>query len=79
MEQVGAYDAKTHLSELLDRVAQGDTIIVTKHGRPIAKLVPFREDTLSEETLIARFQKLRSGISPQGLSIREMIDEGRRL
>ena len=37
---IGAYDAKTRLSELLDRVERGEQIVITRHGRPIARLVP---------------------------------------
>ena len=40
MVEVGAYEAKTHLSSLLDRVAQGETITITKHGVPVAELRP---------------------------------------
>jgi prevent-host-death family protein len=37
---VGAFEAKTHLSALLDRAEKGETITITKHGRPVARLVP---------------------------------------
>ena len=40
MKTVGAYEAKTHLPRLLDEVAQGKTITITKHGVPVARLVP---------------------------------------
>ena len=40
MRQVGAYEAKTHLPRLLDEVAQGESITITKHGVPVARLVP---------------------------------------
>ena len=38
MREVGAFEAKTHLSALLDEVASGETIIITRHGRPAARL-----------------------------------------
>lgn len=41
MAEIGAYEAKTHLPRLLERVQQGERFIITKHGRPIAELVPF--------------------------------------
>lgn len=44
MEHVNIHEAKTHLSRLLERVAQGEEIVVAKAGRPIAKLVPFRDE-----------------------------------
>ena len=37
---VGAYEAKTHLPQLLDRVEGGETITITRHGRAVAKLIP---------------------------------------
>jgi len=40
MNTIGAFDAKTHLGELLERVSQGETFLITKHGRPMARLVP---------------------------------------
>ena len=40
MESVGSYEAKTHLPALLERVARGEEIVSTKHGVPIARLVP---------------------------------------
>ena len=40
---VTLYDAKTHLSSLVDRAAEGEEIIISKHGRPRAKLVPLRD------------------------------------
>ena len=40
MEIIAAFDAKTRLSELLDRAAKGETFQITKHGRPVGKIVP---------------------------------------
>lgn len=40
MEQVNVHQAKTHLSRLLERVVEGEEIIIAKSGRPMAKLVP---------------------------------------
>ena len=45
MRSVGAYDAKTHLPRLLDEVAAGDSITITKHGVPVAVLVPVHPRT----------------------------------
>ena len=40
MERIGSYEAKTHLPQLLDRVARGESLTITRHGRPVARLVP---------------------------------------
>ena len=79
MRSIGAYEAKTHLPRLLDEVEQGERITITKHGRPVAVLVPpaavGRPDA---DVALTRIRELRKGIRLGGLSIRELIDEGRR-
>lgn len=51
MESIGAFDAKTRLSELLDRASRGETFQITKHGRAVGKLVP--PDSSRDATVIA--------------------------
>jgi prevent-host-death family protein len=76
---VGAFEAKTHLSALLDRVAQGEEVVITKHGRPVARLVPAAAaDRESVDTIIARIKALRVGQTLGGLSWKDLRDEGRR-
>jgi prevent-host-death family protein len=76
---IGAYEAKTHLPRLLDEVAKGERITITKHGRPVALLVPPESaSTRDVEAVLARFRAFRKGNRLAGLSIRELIDEGRR-
>ncbi|MGH7821236.1 MAG: type II toxin-antitoxin system Phd/YefM family antitoxin [Candidatus Binatia bacterium] len=43
MGEINVYEAKTHLSRLLDRAAAGEELVITRHGRPVAVLGPFRE------------------------------------
>jgi prevent-host-death family protein len=76
----GAYDAKTHFSDLLNRVAKGETITITKHGVPVAKLVPIESEATKPNVkeVIEQLRKFREGHKLDGLSIRELIDEGRR-
>ena len=50
---VGIYDAKTHLASLIERVLAGETITITKHGRPVAKLCPTEDRRLSVVDMIA--------------------------
>lgn len=76
---VGAYEAKTHLSELIDRVARGERITITRHGGPVAILVPpMSKPGQSATSVIARLREYRKDIKLKGLSIRKMITEGRR-
>ena len=77
---VGAYQAKTHLSELLEKVQAGEEITITKHGAPIAKLVPVKKEASPEERLkaIERIQKLALGLSLRGLRVKDLVREGRR-
>ncbi len=78
MEQVGAYDAKARLAELLDRVAQGETILITRNGKPMACLTPppqGRTRTVAEAVQalqgFAKGRKLR-------MPLKDAIEEGRR-
>jgi prevent-host-death family protein len=77
---VGAYEAKTHLSELLDKVEAGEEITITKHGSPVARLVPVKKQTSVEEraAAITRMKKRRAGLSLGGLKVRDLINEGRK-
>jgi prevent-host-death family protein len=79
MKTVGAFDAKTHLNALLKKVSKGETIRITRRGIPIAKLVP--ADTGEKEAptqLVREIQELRKTIKLGKMSIRELVNEGRR-
>jgi prevent-host-death family protein len=79
MKTVGVYEAKTHLPKLLERVMRGDRITITKHGVPIAVLQPFEPDKhIDIRSVILEVLKFREKNKLLGLSIREMIEEGRR-
>ena len=79
MESVGAYEAKTHLPKLLERVLKGERITITKHGVPVAVLQPpDPQKTVDTSSVIDELRKLRNKHALKGLSIREMIEEGRR-
>ena len=77
---VGAYEAKTHLSKLLDKVEAGEEITITKHGAPVAKLVPVKKEVSAEQRVAAieRIQQLAAGLSLGGLKVKDLINEGRR-
>ena len=80
MTSVGSYEAKTHLPELLERVARGEKILITRHGRPTAMLVPAPAERKRDvREVIRQMKALRQGnLLGAGLSIRDLIDEGRR-
>lgn len=79
MKSVGAFEAKTHLNELLRRVSNGETIRITRRGVPIAKLVPIgNEETKDLLKAVQELREIRKGIKLGGVTIKELIDEGRR-
>ncbi|RJP21121.1 MAG: type II toxin-antitoxin system prevent-host-death family antitoxin [Candidatus Abyssobacteria bacterium SURF_5] len=78
MHKVGAYEAKTNLPKLLERVAKGERITITKHGVPVATLQPADSAKKAVPETIAQVKQFRRGHRLAGLSIRAMIDEGRR-
>ena len=79
MITVGAFEAKTHLSSLLERVAQGEEIIITRHGKPLARLVPVNvADRSRIDFAIAKLKVLRKNCTLDGISWQTLRDEGRR-
>jgi prevent-host-death family protein len=76
---VGTFDAKTHLNGLLRRVSKGETIRITRRGVPIAKLVPADAGEKHEPSqLVQEIRQLRKGATLGKITIRELINEGRR-
>ncbi len=80
MITIGAFEAKTHLSALLDRAAAGEEIVITKHGRPVARLIG--AGRIDSDRAAAAFDKLRElrddGASLNGRSWKGLRDEGRK-
>ena len=82
METVGAYEAKTHLPQLLEKVAKGERIAITKHGVSVAMLVPIeqRKDIAwaLQEVRKFRAERRAKGVEPlTAKEMKEMINEGR--
>ncbi|HEX7508243.1 MAG TPA: type II toxin-antitoxin system prevent-host-death family antitoxin [Polyangia bacterium] len=76
---VGAFEAKNRFSELLDRVQHGAEVIITKHDRPVAKLVPASATAEADrKRATAELRTLSKRYSLRGSSARELIAEGRR-
>jgi prevent-host-death family protein len=78
MKEVGVYHAKTHLPSLLDEVEAGETITITRHGKPVARLVPIVPRRRSVDETIDAIRRSRKGRSLGGLSIKDLINEGRK-
>jgi prevent-host-death family protein len=74
MSEVGAYEAKTHLPRLLDEVEAGACITITRNGRPVARLTPVAD----AGDVAQRILQLRAGVRKGRLSMKALIDEGRR-
>jgi len=77
MGLVGAYEAKTHLPQLLERVASGERITITKHGHSVAVLQPV-EGGESVADVIDELKQFRRGKRLKGISVKDMIEDGRR-
>jgi len=76
---VGAFEAKTHLNELLKRVSQGETIQITRRGVPVAKLVPADDAEKKDlKRIVREIREIRKGATLGELSIKDLINEGRR-
>ncbi len=81
MTTVGSYEAKTHLPALLERVLRGEKILITRHGKPAAMLIPpVEEEKKDVKQMIEEFKAYSKsqGRTLGDLTIREMIEEGRR-
>jgi prevent-host-death family protein len=79
MREIGAFDAKNRLGQLLDRVEAGEEVIITRHGRVVAKLVPPDGSPNSERarSAAARIRARRRGMTLGGIRIKDLINEGR--
>jgi prevent-host-death family protein len=86
MSTVGSFEAKTKLAELLDKVEAGETVTITRHGKPVAQLVPVKTGTAADEqermrALVEEIKRSRVGRGKPagpGTTIKELINAGRR-
>lgn len=79
MKRIGAYEAKTHLAKLLDEVERGERIAITRHGVPVAELVPVSHAVRGRDSsVIDAIKKFRKGKRLGKLKIRSLVEEGRR-
>jgi prevent-host-death family protein len=79
MKTIGAFEAKTHLSELLDLAELGERVTITRRGKPVAMLVPISEEpSVTPAEAAAALRRLRAGVTLDGVKLRDLIEEGRR-
>ena len=77
---IGAFEAKTHFSQIIEKAEHGADFIITRRGKPVAKIIPFQQEKeiTWEEALEAfrEFRKFYRG-KPGSFNVREAIEEGR--
>jgi prevent-host-death family protein len=85
MDAITAFEAKTRLGRFLDRVQAGEELLITRHGRPVARLVPIRSDQSpdSVDRALETFREIRNSLKARNVKItregiRRWIREGRR-
>jgi prevent-host-death family protein len=79
LQKVSAFDAKTKLSELLRETEQGGSFVIYRRGKEVARLLPplKEEKEVNLKEVLASFREIRERI-PRRMSIRKLINEGRR-
>jgi prevent-host-death family protein len=80
-QQIGAFEAKTHFSSIIDKAEKGEDFIVTRRGKPVAKIIPFKKEAeMTWEEALDQFKELRKNYrgKPGSFNIRGAIEEGRR-
>ena len=79
MTTIGTFEPKTHLASLLDRVLAGEQITITRHGTPIARLVPVQPTGPNQvRETIAKLKQFSKGQTLGGPKVEDLINEGRR-
>lgn len=75
---IGSFDAKTHLSKILSNVEKGEVYVITKRGKPVAKIVPYtKSENINIEEIFHKFENIRTSIN-KSVNIKEYIKEGRK-
>ncbi len=79
MKEIGAFEAKNRLGQLLDIVERGEEVVITRHGREVARLVPPKSAFNRAEARAAaqRIREMSKGVTLGGISIKDLINEGR--
>ena len=79
-QQIGAFEAKTHFSQIIENVEKGADYVITRRGKPVAKIVPFQPEQgmtrMEAMEQLIKMQKNYRG-KPGSFNIRKAIEEGR--
>jgi prevent-host-death family protein len=76
---VGAFEAKNRFSDLIDRVGRGAEVTITKHDKPVARIVPIKEQSRREKlAAVAELRSIRGRYRLKGVTARTLISEGRK-
>jgi len=79
MREVGAFEAKNRLGQLLDWVEQGEEVTITRRGKAVARLVPSRPAASRDAAREAArgIREMSKGVTLGGVKLKDLIDEGR--
>ncbi len=79
MREIGAFEAKNKFGTLLDWVANGEEILITRRGRAVARLVPAEPgfDRTKARRAAEGIIETRRGVTLGGLKIKDLVNEGR--
>ncbi len=80
MQSIGAFEAKTHFSALLEKVEKGEAVVITKHGKAIARLSPIGSNKKTVKEAILELKQFQSThkLALNGLDWKKLRDEGRK-
>ena len=80
MSEIGAYEAKTHLPKLLERVQKGERFVITRHGRPVAELTPVADrDAVRIRLAVVELRNIRKMLARRGVRLKDVLRSGESL
>lgn len=80
MTDIGAYEAKTHLAQLLERVRQGERFTITRHGQPVAELVPVTPRKAEDvRRAVAELHAIRNQLARRGVHLEDILESDETL
>ena len=80
MSEIGAYEAKTHLPKLLERVEKGERFVITRHGRPVAELVPVSQrDAERVRRALKGLRDMRKTLAKRGVKLKSALRKNETL